>query len=147
MKRQQRGAVAVEFALVFPILVIVVFGIIGFGIVFAQNLAMGNSARQAARSGVIEGTTCQQVSDLAKDSVDTIGLDGSDVTVTIRRGLSEATATPACAGNDGLQPCKTQPEGTNLYVKLETTTTLVIPLLFTKDVQVTGKGAFRCEFS
>ena len=41
------GASAVEFALVLPLLIILLFGIISFGIVFAQKLALGNAARQA----------------------------------------------------------------------------------------------------
>ena len=80
-RRREDGAVAVEFALVLPILVFLLFGIINFGAIFAQNLALGNGARQAARLGVVEGKTCQDIVDEAKNNSDSIAMDGADVTV------------------------------------------------------------------
>ena len=51
------GAAAVEFALVMPLLVLLVSGIMAFGIVFAQEISLGNAARQAARSAAVNGPT------------------------------------------------------------------------------------------
>jgi Flp pilus assembly protein TadG len=141
----ERGAAAVEFALVVPVLVLILFGIISYGLVFAQSLSLSNSARQAARSGVIEGTTCTQITALAQDSADTLGMEGSDTTVTIRRGTSETTATTACGGGGSTQPCKTQPKGTNVYVSLVHTTQSVFPLIPIPGT-VQGAGVYRCEF-
>jgi Flp pilus assembly protein TadG len=144
--REDRGASAVEFALVMPLLMLIVFGIIVYGFVFAQSLSLSNSARQAARSGVIEGTTCDQINKLATDSADTLGMDGDEATVTIKRGTTEATAnTFSCAVGSSIQPCKTQPTGTNLYVELTYSTDPVVPLIPVPDTLV-GKGVYRCEF-
>ena len=46
------GASAVEFALVVPFLLLIVFGIIVYGMVFAQTLSLSNSARQGALNRV-----------------------------------------------------------------------------------------------
>jgi Flp pilus assembly protein TadG len=155
-RRDEDGASAVEFALVVPLLTMLVFGIIAFGIVFAQSLALSNSARQAARSGVIEGTTCDQIVDLAKDSTDTIAMDGDDVDVTVSAGSAEATAVAVCgapsapsfSGTGSTQPCKDQPTGTNVYVRLDYTSELILPLVVVDDdFDLAGKGVFRCEFS
>ena len=91
----ETGASAVEFALVMPILMLIVFGIIVYGMVFAQSLSLSNSARQAARSGVVDtaGGTCDQIINLAKDSADTMGMDGSDATVTVRADLTRPHLT------------------------------------------------------
>ena len=48
---REGGAVLVEFALVLPLLLMLVFGIISFGIVFHHKLSLGDGAREAARYG------------------------------------------------------------------------------------------------
>ena len=58
---REGGASAVEFALIVPVLLMLVFGIIGFGIIFAQQLSLGNSARQAARYGAVDGPSCADI--------------------------------------------------------------------------------------
>jgi Flp pilus assembly protein TadG len=144
-RRGERGAAAVEFALVLPLLLVLLFGIIAYGVVFAQSLSLSNAARQAARAAVIDGTTCDQVSTLAKDNADTIAMDGADATVTIRRGATEAGATDACGG--GGQPCAGQAAGTNVYVVLTYATVksgLSLPFV-PVPATLTATGAFRCE--
>lgn len=51
--RDDRGAAAVEFALVLPLLLTVVFGIVEFGWTFGQQVSLGNAAREAARTMAI----------------------------------------------------------------------------------------------
>jgi TadE-like protein len=55
MKRRgdERGAAAVEFALVVPILLMLVFGIIDFGLMIRANTVLANAAREGARNGSI----------------------------------------------------------------------------------------------
>jgi Flp pilus assembly protein TadG len=144
-RTDERGASAVEFALVVPFLLLIVFGIIVYGMVFAQSLSLSNSARQAARSGVISGTTCDQITTLAHDAADTIGMNGADTTVTIKRGLTKSTASSACAGGGTTQPCKTQAIGTNVYVTLTYDTDPIVPFVPVPST-LTGGGVFRCEF-
>ena len=60
----ERGAEFVEFALAFPLLLLVVMGIIDFGIMFQQYSVMTNAAREGARVGVLPAycpttTACQ----------------------------------------------------------------------------------------
>jgi Flp pilus assembly protein TadG len=143
--RDQRGASAVEFALVVPFLLLILFGIIVYGMVFAQSLSLSNSARQAARSGVIQGTTCDQITTLAHDAAGTLGMDGSAATVSIKRGTSESAAAAACSGGGSTQPCKTQPVGTNIYVTLTYSPDPIVPFVPVPST-LTGKGVFRCEF-
>ncbi len=52
--RSQRGAVAVEFALVLPILLVLVFGIIEFGFAYHSWDATQNAAREAARFAAVD---------------------------------------------------------------------------------------------
>ncbi|TFD19264.1 TadE/TadG family type IV pilus assembly protein [Cryobacterium sp. TMS1-13-1] len=45
----ERGAVAVEFALLLPVLVLLVFGIFEFGRVYNAQISITNAAREGAR--------------------------------------------------------------------------------------------------
>lgn len=144
-RRDDSGAAAVEFALVMPIFFGIVFAIIAYGMVFAQSLSLSNAARQAARSGVIEGTTCDQIRTLAKDSSATLGMAGDDVEPpVIELGLAEGSTSPACSGED--PPCNGRDPGTNIYVTLTYHVTPIVPFVPVPDT-LTGTGVYRCEFS
>jgi Flp pilus assembly protein TadG len=146
-RSRQEGAAAVEFALVAPLLIILVFGIISFGILFAQQLSLGNAARQGARFGVVEGRTCADIAAEAKAASQTIGLNPASVTVEIRLGMTEATTTNPCTDNTK-QPCDNSTAGQSVYVKTKFTGELIVPLvLFDPTFPLSGKGVFRCEFS
>jgi len=49
------GAELIEFALVFPLLLLVLFGIIDFGLLFQRYEAVTNAAREGARVAVLPG--------------------------------------------------------------------------------------------
>jgi Flp pilus assembly protein TadG len=53
MLHDQKGAAAVEFAVVLPLLVVFVFGIIEFGLVFYDKAMVTNASREAARAGIV----------------------------------------------------------------------------------------------
>jgi Flp pilus assembly protein TadG len=49
----QRGASAVEFAIILPLLVLFLFGIIEFSIMFYDKAVITNASREGARAGII----------------------------------------------------------------------------------------------
>jgi Flp pilus assembly protein TadG len=145
-RQSQSGVAAVEFAIIAPLLIILVFGIISFGIVFGQQLALGNAAREASRSGVVEGRTCANVAAAAQDAANTIGMSGANVTVTVKRGATAAAATNVC-GSATANPCEGSAVGDSLYVQLGFTTKVMIPLVLDENVALQSDGVFRCEYS
>lgn len=52
---RQRGAAAVEFALVVPLLLSMLLGIIDFGTAWGQSVSLQGAARESARQGVTLG--------------------------------------------------------------------------------------------
>jgi len=56
-KKSEQGAAAVEFALVVPMLMAIVFAIIVFGQVFTMQIALTQAGRAAARSMAISAET------------------------------------------------------------------------------------------
>jgi Flp pilus assembly protein TadG len=152
-RRDDGGAVAVEFALLAPIFIMLLFGIISFGLVFAQKLALGNGARQGARLGVVSGVTCAQIYSAAQNASSTIGMSSSAVTVSITRVSSSGTTTTPCGTGSAqststTQPCAGSATGDSIYVTESYTTSLIIPpVIFNNNYVVNGNGQFECEFS
>ncbi len=164
-RRGDKGAAAVEFALLFPIVMVIIFGIIGFGIVFTQMQSLSNAARDAARAGVVTYPTpiyCSSLITQAIRDADTIGIDSTMLTVTVWLNYPIATA-PECkkvrsgsitgtkTGVTGASntPCygATDSDPTSqLTVVIEYPTS--IELLFTKfNPTIKGRGTFRCEYT
>ena len=164
----EHGAVAVEFALVFPILVMLVFGIIAFGIVLSQQVTLGNAVRDGARFGTVglfsagptpPNQTCRDVIALTRSNANSLAMKGeSAVTVVVTRGASPDTATPRCTANAGTastvatgtgateRPCKGAAATDNLYVKASFNTQAQIPLIPMPSFTIDSQGAYRCEY-
>jgi Flp pilus assembly protein TadG len=53
--KSERGAELVEFALTFPLLLLVMLGIMDFGLLFQQYEVLTNAAREGARVSVLPG--------------------------------------------------------------------------------------------
>jgi Flp pilus assembly protein TadG len=88
-KRDDEGASAVELALVMPVLLLILFGIIEFGLAFSRNIAITNAAHEGARVVSLDGAdaeeTVRRTSGFAEDEQDDIAVtvdsdcDGSGV--------------------------------------------------------------------
>lgn len=52
---RQRGAAAVEFAIIVPLLLSLVLGVIDFGMALGQSVSLQGAAREGARQGVTQG--------------------------------------------------------------------------------------------
>jgi len=100
-KGRRNGVTAVEFAIVAPIFVIIIFGIIEMGRAFMVQQIITNASREGARRAIVEQATADEVKELVNDylaatsvsgvtvdvSPETIGPDigfGDPVTVSIR---------------------------------------------------------------
>ena len=62
-RRGEQGASLVEFAILAPLLIILIFGIIDFSWVFAQNLGVRSGAREAARIAAVNFGGGQAIAD------------------------------------------------------------------------------------
>jgi Flp pilus assembly protein TadG len=62
--RSQRGAAAVEFALVVPILVMLLFGITTAGLSYSHAIGVTNAVREGARFGATAATNASWASDV-----------------------------------------------------------------------------------
>jgi Flp pilus assembly protein TadG len=157
--RADRGAAAVEFVLVLPVLVMLLFGIIEFGLYFAQQLSVSNAARQGARFAAVpnytagaSGSTCAAILRQVQDAAGTIGRKGSDVSVTVTTNGNGSSCPTASNEADlgaaaSAVPCIGNRVGQAVIVRAEFTGHLIIPLVVSDPAfHVTSTGTFRCEF-
>lgn len=140
--RDDRGAAAVEFALVVPILLLVVFGIVNLGVVMAQQISLNNGARQAARFAVVDGRTCTEIQDEGKASASTVGMEASAVpTPVITRNGSPAPCP---------SPCSSSVPGDNIKVTMTRSAAWLVsfpPFTSGNAPILSGEAEMRCEFS
>lgn len=61
----ERGVVALEFVLVFPFLIMVLFGIIDASLILCDKAVITNASREAARAGVVVRVPQMAASDIA----------------------------------------------------------------------------------
>ena len=92
--RQEQGQTMVEFALVMPVLLLVIFGIIQFGVLYNDYISLTDATRVGARKAAVSRQTSDPVG-LAKTAVRNAAsdLDASKLTVAV-------TATVWAAGAD-----------------------------------------------
>ncbi len=88
------GAAAVELAVVLPLLLTLVFGIIEFGWVFMIRETLTNSSREGCRVAVLQGSTEQNILDQVAASMGPTGLTTYTVqTVRSSPGDTNETVT------------------------------------------------------
>jgi Flp pilus assembly protein TadG len=92
-KKGERGAALVEFAIILPLVVLLLFGIVEASWAFSQ----ANDARHGAREGArLAAVDWGDVTAIGTEVCDRMDIGGSIVTVTLA-----AATSPAEAGNRG----------------------------------------------
>jgi Flp pilus assembly protein TadG len=119
-REKSRGAVAVEFALVAPILLLLVAGLIEFANVYNAQISVTQAAREAARNMAIHNN--QGLAEAAA-AAGAPGLDTAD--------FGYAFLPAACAS------------GTNMKVTIDYEADSLTGL-FGDTITLTGVGAMRC---
>jgi Flp pilus assembly protein TadG len=158
LARDEKGASAVEFALIASLLFVVLFGIIQFGIAYNRTQGLQAAAREGARIASIGGTQADiktrvqaaqslfQASDV-QVKIDYSQDNGASWTTICNDGGGggcNSTATPTPCGVTGLsqtnlvQVTATVPASLTKYA-------IVIPLWGNKAITYSSSGAFRCE--
>jgi Flp pilus assembly protein TadG len=129
----ERGAAVVEFAIVLPLLVLLVFGIVQFSIAYNRQQGLHAAAREGARVAALPQTTSSEVVDRVKSALSGVLNSSAIDSATI-------TITPSSS-----QPCNGVAAGTHVSVTVSSPTQMDIPLFKNQTVTLTGKGEFLCE--
>ncbi|MCP3988846.1 MAG: pilus assembly protein [Actinomycetia bacterium] len=116
-----------EFALVLPVLLMILFGIIEFGLMFSRAQAIEAAAREGARLASLSSTTYVEVMER--------------VDATLAAAVFDATPTVVMSPTIG---CFGR-EGESVTVTVTAPHQITIPFVFDHSVMLTGQAVFRCE--
>lgn len=97
-RRRERGQALVEFALVMPVIVFAVLGLLDLGRAIYTYNTLAQSARQAARTAIVNQVE-STVKDQAISSGATLGLTTSNVDVCFKTPTSTLTSCSSSADN------------------------------------------------
>jgi Flp pilus assembly protein TadG len=125
---REDGAAAVEFALVLPILLLLVFGIFSFGQFYSQYEVLQGAAREGAREAAVRA-------------------DPGDVKDRVYEAADPYTPSksPTVSVASGGSACTDQTVGESVTVKWDQTFDISLPFVPSIDTEVLIKGVFRCE--
>ena len=127
-RRTQRGASAVEFALILPILILLFFGIVDFGLLIYDKQVITNASREAARAGIVQKVPRPGVSDITA----VVDAYAKDRLVTFGSNKNVATSVPS-------GPCAAF--GQDLVVSVSYN----YGFLFVTTVNLTSQTIMKCE--
>lgn len=131
--RDERGAATVEFALILPLLVVLVFGIIQFSLAYNRQQGLHAAAREGARIASLPQTTRDEIRGRVNDALEGVPFE-SPPTINIT-----PNTTKPCGDQPSSQPVRT------VVVEVEGVTQLDVPLWGNQSITLTGRGEFRCE--
>jgi hypothetical protein len=159
----ERGASAVEFAIIASLLFMILFGTIQFGLIFNRYQGLQSGGREGARLGSLTATTNATILQRVKDSLSivapanvamctsgtgtpSLAVDHACVRVLRRSAPGAALVWHQGAGTPGA--CNAvQPDtgGKSVAVQVYLRTRLDIPLWSSPQMTFGGTGEFRCE--
>jgi Flp pilus assembly protein TadG len=132
--KSERGAVAVEFAIVLPIFLLLVLGIVEFGRAFNIQVSLSEAAREAARYAAVHCTEAGYDEDdamaVAVSAAPSVPLASTDVDI-------QYTGDGTCAAGNNVEVTVTY--STSYLTGLPG----LVPGL-SEDLDITSKGVMRC---
>jgi Flp pilus assembly protein TadG len=127
--RRENGQALVEFTLVLPVVLLILFAIIQFGLLLNTYITVTDSARAGARQLALEqgnNDPCDPAVAVATNAGSAIALPSTDVTPSFQSASGGTTTTDFCVGT--ISGTTTSPAaGTYSYPAGNTSTTATNP--------------------
>jgi Flp pilus assembly protein TadG len=97
LSKAEHGAELIEFAMTFPLLLLVVMGIIDFGLLFQQYEVLTNAAREGARVSVLPGYGTADIQTRVNQYLQATSLSSANVTTTVGAAQTLSIGSGLCA--------------------------------------------------
>lgn len=140
-RSNRRGAAVVEMAMVLPIFVMIVLGIVEFGRAMMVGQMVTNAAREATRLAIVDGSSNTNVTTWVTTFLnESLGVNTSDVTVAI-------TVDPAPGNEDPLDMIEDAQTRDLVTIQVEVPFDKVsyIPGDYLSGKKLKGRSAMRHE--
>jgi Flp pilus assembly protein TadG len=139
-RRHARGQSVAEFALVIPLFLVMLFGIIDIGRVIWANDALANAAREGARYASVTGsslvTPTSTKADIKTYTRNYAIAAGTNVIVTVcYSAVANSSATAGCSGDTNSPATASNDRGSLVTVQVTSTVPILTGALL-------GMGAF-----
>lgn len=134
----ERGAAAVEFALIFTILAMLLFGIVEFGLFFSRYQVYQGAAREGARLAATRASE-----DAVNERVQNAAAPYSGEAF----GMPDSVSVTVAGGNGAETPCDSTTRGEEVTVSWTHRFKDAIALPFIPNIDFSSgiSGVFRCE--
>ena len=86
VRSPRRGAALMEAAIVLPLVLLLLFGVIEYGWLFLKSQQINNACREGARVGVRHGSVGADVTSAVQNSLQAVGLESSAYSITMSPG-------------------------------------------------------------
>ncbi len=169
--REERGASAVEFAIIASLLLMILFGTITFGILLNRYQGLQSAGREGARIASLTQSSLDQIRARTKESLSIINSaniqdlcgaplttpetgciliqtkqDNNDDGDTSDGSETQTCGASSCPVNSNSAPCNSVPaQGRSVYVEVRYRLRIDIPLWASPQMTVSGAGEFACE--
>jgi Flp pilus assembly protein TadG len=139
--RQEAGNTAVEFALLLPVLVLLIAGLVDFGRAYFTKMELENAARAGGQYGILHGAgDLDTIKSIVRDATD---IPSADLTVNAATFCACPDGTvQACAGGDcgGFKP------GSYISITAQTAFVPIFPFANSaRPVTIAGAAQVRME--
>ncbi len=133
-----------EFALVLPVLMVILFGIIEFGFILYDKAVVTNASREAARRGIVYRKDAGVVTQVPDDEVRLVAVNYcASYLVSLGTGTAAVMPPPAVSGNCAV------PGGSRTVTVSYPYTFLFLPKfadLLPSVITLNGTTVMRCEY-
>jgi Flp pilus assembly protein TadG len=123
---------AVEFALILPVLALILFGVLEFGRVWSQYQLFQGAAREGARCAAVASTSDCVVQDEIDQAAAPFDPEGTADIVVL-------------GGGGNAEGCTDDDRGKDVQVSWQQTLELNIPFWDSAELHPIIKAVFRCE--
>ena len=128
---REDGVAAVEFAIILPVLALLLFGVLEFGRVWSQYQVFQGAAREGARCAAVASTSDCDIED--------------EITAAAEPYSPNAPFTITVNGSGASQGCAANDAGKDVAVSWQQPLNIDIPFWNNVTVTPTIKAVFRCE--
>lgn len=151
--RHTRGQSLVEFALLLPVLLLIIFGVMDFGRAIFQYSTVAEGARQAGRLAVVDQTVSAVKARAIASSIGiTLDADPNGVRVCFKDSAMSTPADLSCANTTSSTLCNTgvAPKliGCLAVVETRSTFTALTPVIssLVGQIQLTSRAVNPIEY-